>query len=391
LSYHENYMEYKVRFANPAKQYADHREEFIKAFDDTLSRGAIVNKEELWKFEEDFAKFVGVQYAIGVNSGTSALDVALQAAGVGQGDEVITVAHTFIASISSIYLAGATPVLVDVGEDFNMDVRLLEKAITPKTKAIMPVHLNGRLCDMEVIMDIAKRKGLMIIEDAAQSLGASMKMADGNAKSAGSFGVAGCFSLYWAKALGGFGGSGMITTNDPAIAEKAKLMRYNGENREDRHFYYHAHNFLMDNLQAALLQVKFRYFPQWLQRRKEIAELYHQGLEGMAQVQVPRFGDPRFSDIYTNYVIRAERRDELAKFLQEQGVETMISWGIPTYKEPVFQQGEIPRLVSAGGDARELPETEKICREVLSLPMYPELTGEQVQYAIEQVRGFYAQ
>ena len=151
----------------------------------------------------------------------------------------------------------------------------------------------------------------------------------------------------------------------------------------------------MDNLQAALLQVKFRYFPQWLQRRKEIAELYHRGLEGMVQVQVPRFGDPRFSDIYTNYVIRAERRDELAKFLQEQGVETMISWGTPTYKEPVFQQGEMPRLVSAGGDvhppAGGLPETEKICREVLSLPMYPELTGEQVQYAIEQVRGFYAQ
>lgn len=371
-------MEYKVRFANPAKQYADHREEFIKAFDDTLSRGAIVNKEDLWKFEEDFAKFVGVKHAIGVNSGTSALDVAFQAAGIGSGDEVITVAHTFIASISCVYLAGAQPVLVDVREDFNMDARLIEKAITPNTKAIEPVHLNGRLCDMEVIMDIAKRKGLIVIEDAAQSLGATMKMADGSVKSAGSFGLAGCFSLYWAKALGGFGGSGMITTNDSEIAQKAKLMRYNGENREDRQFYYHGHNFLMDNLHAALLNVKLKYFPQWLKRRTELAELYHRGLERVSQVKAPRFGDPRFSDIYTNYVIRAERRDELAKHLAERGVETLISWDTPVYRQPVMQPNNIT-----------LPETEKICKEVLSLPLYPELTDEEAQYVIEQVRNFY--
>ena len=371
-------MEYKVRFANPQKQYADHREEFIKAFDDTLSRGAIANKEDLWKFEEDIAKFVGVKYAIGVNSGTSALDVAFQAAGIRESDEVITVAHTFIASISCVYLAGATPVLVDVGEDFNMDVKLIEKALTPRTKAIEPVHLNGRLCDMEVIMDIAKRKGLVLIEDAAQALGASMKMSDGSVKSAGSFGLAGCFSLYWAKALGGFGGSGMITTDDAELAQKAKLMRYNGENREDRHFYYHGHNFLMDNLHAALLNVKLKYFPQWLKRRVEIAELYHRGLGGVGQVKVPRFGDPRFYDIYTNYVIRAEKRDELARYLGEQGVETMISWASPMYRQPAMEPNDV-----------FLPETEKICKEVLSLPMYPELTNEEVQYVIEQVRNFY--
>lgn len=381
-------MEYKVRFANPKKQYADHREEFIKAFDDTLSRGAIVNKEELWKFEEDFAKFVGVKYGIGVNSGTSALDVALQAAGITQGDEVVTVGHTFIASISSIYLAGAKPVLVDAREDFNMDVNLIEKAITPKTKAIMPVHLNGRMCDMEVIEDIAKRKGLLIIEDAAQSLGATIKMADGITKAAGSFGVAGCFSLYWAKALGGFGGSGMITTNDDTIAEKARLMRYNGENREDRRFYYHGHNFLMDNIHAALLQVKFKYFPEWLKRRGDIAELYNKRLEDVSQVKIPKFQDPRFSDIHTNYVIRAERRDELAEYLKEQGVETMISWKEPMYEEPVFKEFGIPRLVGAQGDTQQLPETEKICNEVLSLPMFPELTNEEAEYVVEQIRKF---
>lgn len=371
-------MEYKVRFANPQQQYADHREEFLKAFDDTLSRGAIVNKEELWKFEEEFAKFVGTNYAVGVNSGTSALDVAFQAAGIGQGDEVVTVGHTFVASISCVAMTGAKPVLIDVGGDFNMDVKLIEQALTPRTKAIEPVHLNGRLCDMEVILDIAKRKGLIVIEDAAQALGAEMKMSDGSVKRAGSFGLVGCFSLYWAKALGGWGNNGMAVTDDPEVAQKLKLMRYNGENREDRKFYYHAHNLLMDNVHAALLSVKLQYFPQWLLRRKEIAELYHKGLENVGQVKIPRFGDARFSDIYTNYVIRAERRDELKEYLAQQGIETMVSWPVPMYKQPLMEPNNIA-----------LPETERICKEVLSLPMYPELTNEQAEYTAECVRTFY--
>jgi len=371
-------MEYKVRFANPQKQYQDHREEFIKAFDDTLSRGAIVNKEELWKFEEDFAKFVGAKHAIGVNSGTSALDVAFQAAGIGQGDEVITVAHTFIASISAVHLLGAKPILIDVGKDFNMETKLIEKAITAKTKAIEPVHLNGRLCDMEAIMDIAKRKGLIVIEDAAQALGATLKMKDESVKSAGSFGFAGCFSLYWAKSLGGWGNNGMVVTNDDDVAKKMRLMRYNGEDREDRKFYYHAHNFLMDNVHAALLNVKLKYFPEWLSRRKEIADIYQKGLLGLASVKIPHFNDERFSDIYTNYVIRAERRDELKKYLEEQGVETLISWSPPMYKQPLLLPNDIFLL-----------ETEKICQEVISLPMYPELENKQIEYVVECVKDFY--
>ncbi len=384
-------MDYKVRFVNPQKQYADHRDEFIKAFDETLSRGAIVNREELWKFEEDFAKFCGAKYAVGVNSGTSALDIAFQAAGIGEGDEVITVAHTFIASISTINLAGAKPVLVDVREDFNMDPKLIEKALTPKTKAIEPVHLNGHLCDMEMILDVAKRKGLIVIEDAAQALGATLKMADGSIKKAGTFGLVGCFSLYWAKALGGWGDNGMAITNDEKTARKLKLMRYNGENREDRHFYYHGHNLLMDNVHAALLQVKLKYLEGWLERRRQIAKRYHEGLNGIPQVKTPNFPDERFTDTYTNYVIRAERRDELKKHLEEQGVETLISWPTPTYKEPLFDE-EKPHLVSAESDnAQELPGTEKICREVLSLPMYPELTDDEANYVIEAVKGFYKQ
>lgn len=377
-------MEYRVRFVNPQKQYADHREEFVRAFDETLSRGAIVNQKELWEFEENFAKFVGAKYAVGVNSGTSALDVAFQAAGIGPGDEVITVAHTFIASISTIHLAGAKPVLIDVGEDFNMDTKIIEKALTPKTKAIEPVHLNGRLCDMEAIMDVAKRKGLIVIEDAAQALGATFKN-----KKAGTFGLIGCFSLYWAKVLGGWGNNGMAVTDDPEIAKKLKLMRYNGEDREDRHFYYHGHNLLMDNIHAALLGVKLKYLPKWLERRREIAERYHRGLAGLPQVKIPRFKDDRFIDIYTNYVIRAEQRNNLKNYLAEQGVETLISWPNPTYAEPLFNNGR-PRLVSAQGEADFLPETEKICREVISLPIYPELSDNNVDYVIEKIKKFYS-
>jgi len=382
-------MAFKVRLVNPQKQYADHRDEFIKAFDQTLLKGAIVNREELWRFEENFAKFVGAKYAVGVNSGTSALDVALQAAGLGPGDEVITVAHTFIATISTIYLTGATPVLIDVGRDFNMNPKLIEQALSPKTKAILPVHLNGRICDMDVILDIAKRKGLMIIEDAAQALGATMKMADGSIKKSGTFGLVGCFSLYWAKTLGGVGNNGMAVTNDPEIAKKMRLMRYNGEDRETRHFYYHAHNLLMDNVHAAILDVKLKYLPEWLKRRQEIAQLYKQQLSDVKQISLPHFEDDRFTDVYTNYVIRAERRDELKKYLDDnQLVETMISWPQPTYAEPVMVETK-NRWRFGDPNAKYLPETEKICQEVISLPMYPELTGNDVKYVIDSIKNFY--
>jgi len=382
-------MAFKVRLVNPQKQYADHRDEFIKAFDQTLLKGAIVNREELWRFEENFAKFVGAKYAVGVNSGTSALDVALQAAGIKSGDEVITVAHTFIATISTIYLTGATPVLIDVGRDFNMNPKLIEQALSPKTKAILPVHLNGRICDMDVILDIAKRKGLMIIEDAAQALGATMKMADGSIKKSGTFGLVGCFSLYWAKTLGGVGNNGMAVTNDPEIAKKMRLMRYNGEDRETRHFYYHAHNLLMDNVHAAILDVKLKYLPEWLKRRQEIAQLYKQQLSDVKQISLPHFEDDRFTDVYTNYVIRAERRDELKKYLDDnQLVETMISWPQPTYAEPVMVETK-NRWRFGDPNAKYLPETEKICQEVISLPMYPELTGNDVKYVIDSIKNFY--
>jgi len=384
-------MEYKVRFVNPQKQYADHRDELLGAMDEVLKRGALVTPKDLAVFEEAFAKLCGAKYGIAVNSGTSALDIALQAAGIGPGDEVITVAHTFIASISTICLTGARAVLVDVGRDFNMDASKIEEAISPQTKAIIPVHLNGRLCDMEAIMDIAKRKGLIVIEDAAQALTASMKMKDGRVMKAGTFGLVGCFSLYWAKVLGGPGTAGIAITDDPEIARKMRLMRYNGEDREDRHFYYHAHNFLMDNIKAAFLLVKMRYLEGWLRRRQEIAERYRQGLQNVKGVkQLPHFDDERRKDIYNNYVILADRRDELKKYLDDNElVETLVQYATPLYDEPVMKEtkGQLWRFGNPSADS--LPVTEKICREVISLPMYPELTDEEVDNVIEAIKGFY--
>jgi aminotransferase EvaB len=384
-------MANKIRFVNPQRQYAEHREELLGAIDDVLTRGALVTQKERGEFESKFAAFCGAEYGIGVNSGTSALDIGLQAAGIGAGDEVITVAHTFIASISTICLTGAQAVLIDVGDDFDMDVSQIEKALTPKTKAILPVQFNGRLCDMEVIMDIAKRKGLVVIEDAAQSLGATMKMSDGSVKMAGTFGLVGAFSLYWAKTLGAPGTGGIAITDDADIAKKLQLMCYNGEDRDARVFRYHAHNFYMDSIRAVFLSAKMKYLPQWLARRREIAEMYRKGLGDMSQLKLPHFDDPRRVDSYNNYVIQAERRNELVEYLSKNElVETLVQWEHPTYTEPVMKdtKGTAWRF---GNGLDLLPKTEEISTRVVSLPMYPELTNEEIGAVIDGVKGFYSQ
>ncbi len=371
-------MNYRVRFVNPQKQYKDHKKEFLKVVDDVFSRGDLVLRGDLEKFEKKIAKFVGTKYAIGVNSGTDALSLVMEAAGIKQGDEVITVGHTFMASISAIYHQGAAANLIDVGKDFNMNPELIERAITSKTVAIEPVHLNGRVCDMDRIMEIAKKHNLMIVEDAAQALGAKYKTKEGKWKMAGTFGVAGCFSMYPFKMLGGFGDAGMVVTNNEDIARKVRLLRYNGEDREDRKFYYHGYTALLDNVQAALLNVKLKYFKRWIENRRRIAKIYQKNLSNMNEVTIPEYGDSRYFDVYQNYVIRAEKRDELVKYLNNKGVEVLISWDTPMYKQPLMQPNNII-----------LSETERICKEVVSLPMYPELPDKQIVYVANCIKDFY--
>jgi dTDP-4-amino-4,6-dideoxygalactose transaminase len=366
---------YRVPFVNYPEQYRNIGKELDAAIKEVLSKGDFILREQLRQFESNIASFLGVKYAVGLNSGTDALYLSLLVCGLGRDDEVITVAHTFLATVGAIVNCGAKPVLVDVKQDYNMDVDKVEELITPRTKAIIPVHLNGRLCDMEKLMKMAARHDLMVIEDAAQALGASF---DG--KKAGSWGLTGCFSFYPAKVLGTAGDGGMVATNDHGIAEKIRALRDNGRVTGKDEVIGYGFNSRLDNLHAAMLDVKFKHLPQWIGRRREIASLYTQGLSDLPQLQLPPppQAKDRYFDVFQNYVIRTKKRDKLVSHLEENGVETLISWPIPMNHQKALRLSHF-----------KLPETEAISREVLSLPMYPELSDEQVEYVIKTVRGFY--
>lgn len=368
-------MAYRVPFVNPRQHYLNLKSEIDAAITDCLERGDLIMRQQLADYEQHLAAYVGTRYAVGVNSGYHALHLSLLAAGLGPGDEVVTVAHTFVATISAIVHVGAKPVLVDVGKDYNMDMEALERAITPKTKAVLPVHLNGRVCDMGRLMALARQHNLIVIEDAAQALGASYA-----GQRAGSFGLAGCFSHYPFKVLGGFGDGGIVTTNDAQLARKVALLRYNGEDRETGEYHYHGYTALLDNVQAAVLDVKLRHLPKWIAWRQHIASRYRQGLSDVGDLTLPHFEGEAFVDIFQNYVIRTRRRDELRAYLRERGVETLVHWPKPVWEHKGLQLGD-----------HRLPETESICREVISLPMSAETTEEEVDYVVSSIRDFFRQ
>lgn len=368
-------MSYKVPFVNYPLQYHNLEKEINGAIKRVLTRGDLILRSDVEEFERNIASFVGTNYAVGVNSCTDALIFSLIAAGIKEGDEVITVSHTFFATIEAIVHCRAKPVLVDVKEDFVMDVKKLTEAVTPKTKAILPVHLNGRLCNMEEIVRIANENNLVVVEDAAQALGARL-----NGKMAGSFGLTGCFSFYPAKLLGAFGDGGMAVTGSKGIAEKIRLLRNHGQKSKTEIVLY-GFTSRLHNIQAALLNVKFKYLNQWIKRRREIATIYNNGLSEVKGIKPPPApnADPRFFDVFQNYVLRAQKRDELFEFLKEKGVETLI-------KDPV------PNHLHKGLGLRHfhLPFTELLAREVISLPMFPELNKEQVNYVIACISEFYS-
>ena len=367
-------MKYKVPFVDYAKQYRTYEEEIIGAVKKVLSKGDLILREEVRQFEHNIADFLGVHYAVGLNSCTDAMYLSLLAVGIKPGDEVITVAHTFVATVADIVHCGATPILVDIGDDHVMNADLIEGVITPRTKAIMPVHLNGRACNMEKLMKIASEHNLLVIEDAAQALGATF-----NDKKAGSFGVTGCFSFYPAKCLGSFGDAGIVVTNSEEIAEKARLYRNHGQQTKNEIILF-GFNSRLDNLQAAILNVKFNYLPGWIERRREVANIYHQGLSDLPYLKLPpapESGGHHF-DTYQNYVIRAENRDKLAAYLSESGIETLILWAKPIHRQKALNLSHF-----------RLPVTEQLAKEVLSLPMNTELSNEQVEFVIGSIRKFY--
>ncbi len=367
-------MEFKVPFVNYKLQYQNLKEEMDSVIQGVLSRGDLILRQDVEEFEKNLASITGTKYAVGLNSGTDALILSLKAAGIGSGDEAITVSHTFLASIAAIIHVGAKPILIEVKEDFTIDVDKIEEVVTEKTKAILPVHLNGRVCQMDKLMDIARKHDLIVIEDAAQALRAEFK-----GKRAGSFGKAGCFSFYPAKILGAYGDAGGVTTDDEEIAEKIRLFRDHGQKTKTEIVCY-GWTARLDNLQAAVLNVKFKYLPEWIKRRREMAAVYDKGLKDISVIKLPCAPDSNKDhfDVFQNYVLKAQKRDELFNFLKEKGVETLI-------KDPIANHHH----EKLGLSDFKLPYTEKLAQEVISLPLYPELTQEQTEYVIECVKNFY--
>ena len=367
-------MSYKVPFVDVPTQYRRLRKPIMDVIDQVLARGNLILREELREFESGFAEFVGSKYAVGVSSGYDALHLTLRALGIGPGDEVITVSHTCVATVSAIVHVGASPVFVDIGADFNMDMGQLDDAVTARTRAVLPVHLNGHACDMERLLDIAGKRRVLVVEDPAQALGARF---DG--RMLGTFGRAAAFSLYPFKMLGGFGDGGIVVTDDPEIARKVAVLRDYGQDRETGEILDFGFNARLDNLQAAILDVKLPYLPEWIARRRQIAEIYREGLRDVPFLTLPHFDDARYFDVYLNYSVLTARRDELVTHLKASGVEPLV---------PISLAKPIHLHEALGFKGVRLPRTEDAASRFVYLPINPELGDEQVRYVIECIRSF---
>jgi dTDP-4-amino-4,6-dideoxygalactose transaminase len=363
----------QIPYVNISAQHAAIKGELMEAVSKVIDDGTFVLGPQVEQFEQEFAKLCGVRHAIGLNSGTDALILALRALGIGHGDEVITAPNSFVASASAIALVGAKPVFVDVREDYNLDPTLIEAAITPRTRAIIPVHLTGRPCDMDPIGAIASAHGLKIVEDCAQAVLAEFK-----GKRVGSFGAVGCFSLHPLKTLNACGDGGMLTTNDDGLAEQFKLLRNIGmKTREDCRVW--SGNSRLDTLQAAILLVKLRHLQRWTERRRENARFYQKALAGLKHVQTPSDRADEFA-VYHTFVIQSDRRDALRAHLTQNGIGSAIH-----YPTPIHLTAAARELGHKPGD---FPVTEKLAARILSLPVYPELSIADLGRVASSIRAF---
>ena len=361
----------RIPLVELAGQYRMLRDEILPAMDGVMSEAQFILGEEVTRFEEEFAAFCGARHCVGVASGLDALQLALRAAGIGPGDEVITAANTFIASALAVTHAGATPVLADVrADDFNLDPEAVERAITPRTRAILPVHLYGQPARMDEITNIARRHGLRVIEDACQAHGARY-----GAQRAGALGDAGCFSFYPGKNLGAYGDGGAVVTDDPRIAERLRLDRNYGS----RVKYVHdsaGHNSRLDTLQAAVLRIKLRRLDGWNARRRELAALYRERLAD-AGVLLP--AEMRgVEHVWHLFVIRHPERDRLLTDLHARGIGAGVHYPIPIHRQAPYAG---IRTVPDGA-----PVSTRLAGEILSLPLYPEMTDAQVAEVADVVR-----
>lgn len=359
-----------IPFVDLKAQHAEQAEELEAVALEVLRSGNYVSGARVKAFEADFATYCGSPQAITVNTGTSALHLALLSLGVSEGDEVITTPATFVATIAAILYAGATPVLADIDPvTWNIDPAALEAAITPRTRAIIPVHLHGRMADMSAIMSIADARGIPVIEDAAQAHGAEL---DG--RRAGSFGAIGCFSFYPSKNLGACGEGGAIVTGDADIADKLRLLRDWGQTRKYEHT-LPGYNFRLDELQAGLLKVKLRLLDEWTDRRRALAAIYDERLAGSAITPpAPSVGREH---VYHVYAVRTPERDRLQAALQAAQIGTAIHYPVPVHLQPAYSTARYGRGA--------FPVSEAFAMEALSLPMFPHMTADQVHQVCDTV------
>jgi len=360
----------QVPYFDLKQQFSGLRDEIMQALERACSNAAFVLGEEVAEFEKEFAAYCEAGYCVALNSGTSALHVALLALGVKPGDEVITTPNTFIATASAISYVGATPVFVDIDpKTANLNPALIDLAVTERTTAIIPVHLYGRPADMEPILQIASNYNLAVIEDACQAHGARYR-----GKRVGSIGHAATFSFYPSKNLSAYGEGGALTTNDPGIAELARSLRNHGMSGPYTHERI-GYNYRMEGFQGAVLRIKLKRLEQWNARRKEIADLYRTVLQGSSVEILP--DDPRDERVYHLFTVYVDRREAVRAALEARGVHTAIHYPCPVHLQPAF--------ATLGLGPGRFPHVEHACARVLSMPFFPEMTDEQVRYAGRQL------
>ena len=362
----------EVPFLDLKAQYATIRDEVHEAMNNVIERTAFAGGPFVQEFEESFAVYCQTKYAVGVSNGTAAIWLALAALDVGQGDEVITVPNTFIATAEAISFAGAKPVFVDIDEQTHtMDPAAIEAAITPRTKAIIPVHLFGQMADLRPIVQIARKHNLYVIEDAAQAHGATYQ-----GQRAGSIGDVGCFSFYPGKNLGAYGEAGGVVTNDKDIADRIRMIRDHGQEKK----YHHSivgWNARMDGIQGAVLSVKLKYIDEWNEQRRRHASEYDELLKDMDSAVIPTVA-PYGTHVYHIYALRTQRRDDVIAEMKKLGVSCGIHYPVPLHMQKAY--------MDLGYKEGEFPVSEKCCSEYVSLPMFPELTSAHILHVVESLK-----
>ncbi len=357
-------------------QYESIKPEIDAAIQRTIDQTAFILGPEAKKFEANFAEFCHVKHAIGLDSGTAALHLALLALGISQGDEVITTTHTFVATAEPVSLIGARPVFVDIDpRTYNLDPNRLEAAITPRTKAIIPVHLYGQPAELDAILEIAAAHHIPVIEDAAQAHGAEYR-----GRRIGSLGTMACFSFYPGKNLGAYGDAGALVTNDDELAHKVRMLRDHGRTTKYEHV-ISGYGYRLDGIQGAILDAKLNHLPEWNEKRRAHADYYTELLSNVDDSIVTPYEPSHLRAVYHLYVIRTRQRDAALEYLKAHEIEAGIHYPIPLHLQPVYK--------NLGYRPGDFPQAERAAQEILSLPLYPELTHAQMERVVETLREFY--